>query len=47
MKFNIQKKKINQTLKIDPYKILNMSKNYDKNSLKKSYLKLAVKISSR
>lgn len=31
------------TLKIDPYKILNMSKNYDKNSLKKSYLKLAVK----
>ena len=31
------------TLKIDPYKILQMSKNYDKNSLKKSYLKLAVK----
>ena len=30
-------------LKIDPFKILNMSKNYDKNSLKKSYLKLAVK----
>ena len=30
-------------LKIDPYKILNMSKNYDKNSLKKSYLKMAVK----
>ena len=30
-------------LKIDPYKILNMSKNYDKNSLKKSYLKLAVR----
>ena len=30
-------------LKIDPYKILNMSKNYDKNSLKKSYMKMAVK----
>ncbi len=30
-------------LKIDPYKILNMSKNYDKNSLKKSYLKMATK----
>jgi curved DNA-binding protein CbpA len=30
-------------LKIDPYKILNMSKNYDKSSLKKSYLKMAVK----
>ena len=30
-------------LKIDPYKILNMSKNYDKNSLKKSYLKMANK----
>jgi len=36
-------KKEKQTLKIDPYKILNMSKNYDKNSLKKSYLKLAVR----
>jgi curved DNA-binding protein CbpA len=31
------------TLKIDPYKILNMTKNYDKNSLKKSYMKMAVK----
>ena len=30
-------------LKIDPYKILNMSKNYDKSSLKKSYMKMAVK----
>jgi len=30
-------------LKIDPYKILNMSKNYDKNSLKKSYMKMAIK----
>jgi len=30
-------------LKIDPYKILGMTKNYDKNSLKKSYLKMAVK----
>ena len=30
-------------LKIDPYKILNMSKNYDKTSLKKSYMKMAVK----
>jgi curved DNA-binding protein CbpA len=30
-------------LKIDPYKILSMSKNYDKSSLKKSYLKMAVK----
>ena len=33
------KKKDKPNLKIDPYKILNMSKNYDKNSLKKSYLK--------
>ena len=28
-------------LKIDPYKILNISKNYDERSLKKAYLKLA------
>ena len=35
---NIEKK-----LKIDPYKILDISKNYDERSLKKAYLKLANK----
>ena len=35
----IEKKK----LKIDPYKILDIAKNYDERSLKKAYLKLAYK----
>ena len=30
-------------LKIDPYKILDISKNYDERSLKKAYLKMANK----
>jgi len=33
--------KSNNKLRIDPYKILNISKNYDERSLKKAYLKLA------
>ena len=33
--------KSNNKLRIDPYKILNSSKNYDERSLKKAYLKLA------
>ena len=33
--------KSNNKLRIDPYKILNISKNYDERSLKKADLKLA------
>ncbi len=33
--------------KIDPYKVLNIGKNYDESSLKKAYLKKSIRIASR